>query len=137
MRDLACTERQTTGAAAPLRIVLIEDTPELLELLSIILSSGGHKVFKACNGLEGLALARSELPDLIIADVEMPGMDGFEVLRRARGDARLAQRPIIALTACAMRGDRERLLTAGFTGYVAKPVRPRELLPLIEAYARA
>jgi CheY-like chemotaxis protein len=116
------------------RILVVEDTPELLELLTIVLNSGGYIVLQATNGREALELARRELPDIILADVEMPEMDGMELLRRAREDARLLGRPIVALTACAMQGDRERLLDAGFTGYVSKPIRPHELLPQIERY---
>ena len=125
-----------TAITPSLRVVVIDDAPELLELIDIVLSSYGYTVFTADNGQDGLALARSELPDLIIADVEMPYMDGFEVLRRMRDDTRLAQRPLIAMTACAMTGDRERILNAGFTGYVSKPIRPRELLQQIEAFMR-
>jgi two-component system cell cycle response regulator len=115
------------------KILVIEDTPELLELLAIILRSAGHEAITANNGVEGLTAARSDLPDLIIADLEMPLMDGFELLRHLRADPRLAQRPVIALTACAMLGDRERVLAAGFSGYLSKPIRAKELVPQIAA----
>jgi two-component system, cell cycle response regulator len=118
------------------RILVIEDTPELLELLVIVLCAAGHQVSTATNGKDGLASARRELPDLILADVEMPGMDGFEVLRQLRSDPLLAARPVVALTACAMTGDRERVLSAGFTGYISKPIRPRDLDQQLAMYFR-
>ena len=119
-----------------MRILVIEDTPELLELLEIVLRADGHEVSAAAHGMEGLVIARSVLPNLILVDVEMPGMDGFEVLRHLRLDSRLAERPVVALTACAMPGDRERVLNAGFTGYISKPIRPREFGRQLEIYFR-
>jgi two-component system cell cycle response regulator len=119
------------------RVLIIEDTPELLELLAIVLRADGHQVSVAANGMDGLALARRELPDLTLVDVEMPGMDGFEVLRQMRSDPQLAERPVVALTACAMSGDRERVLAAGFTGYISKPIRPREFGRQLAKYLHA
>jgi CheY-like chemotaxis protein len=117
------------------RILVIDDTPELLEFVGIVLRADGHTVFTATCGRDGLSLARRELPDLVVADLEMPGMSGFEVLQKLREDPLLAQRPVIALTAAAMRGDRERILQAGFTGYVSKPVRARDLGSQIAQFA--
>ena len=116
-----------------MKILVIEDTPELLELLAIILRAAGHEAITASNGVEGLTAARSEPPDLILADLEMPLMDGFELLRQLKADPRLSSRPVIALTACAMLGDRERVLAAGFSGYLSKPIRAKDLMPQIAA----
>jgi CheY-like chemotaxis protein len=120
-----------------MRIVVIEDTPELLELVGLILRTHGHTVFEAHGGLEGVKLARAERPDLVIADVEMHDIDGFEVLHRLRTDPELKQVPVLALTACAMRGDRDRILAAGFDGYLSKPIRVRELIPQLASFVPA
>jgi DNA-binding response OmpR family regulator len=119
-----------------LRILVIEDTPELLELLEIVLRAEGHRVSVAMSGWDGLALARGSSLDLILVDVEMPGMNGFEVLHQLRLDSHLAKVPIVALTACATQADRDRVLDAGFTGYISKPIRPRELARQLEMYFR-
>jgi CheY-like chemotaxis protein len=110
------------------RILVIEDTPELAELIDLVLSSGGHIVDTAADGPGGLALARRHLPDMLLVDVQLPGMDGFEVLRQLRQHAQLGTRPIVALTALAFGSEREQLLRAGFTGHIAKPIRPRDLM---------
>ncbi len=124
-----------SGAAnSRYRILLIEDTPEILELMSLLLSSAGYEVLEAGTGEEGLELASREHPHLTLLDLELPGMDGLEVLRRLRAEPNLAGHPILALTAANTQGERERLLAAGFTGYLAKPVRPRHLLQQIAAF---
>jgi CheY-like chemotaxis protein len=115
-------------------ILVIDDTPELLELLGIILAKAGYRVLTASGGEDGIPLALQELPDLIIVDIELEGMDGISVLKALRTDPRLASRPIVALTAYAMTHDRDRLLAAGFTGYLSKPVRPWKLLTQIAEF---
>lgn len=117
-----------------MRILVIEDTPELAELVDIVLRASGHKVRTAADGPQGLLLAQLQVPDLILVDVQLPGMDGFEILRQLRRDARFNECPIVALTAFAVRGDRERILDAGFTGYIAKPVRPKQLIEEVARY---
>src|SRR5262249_36575408 len=92
------------------------------ELVRIVLEKCGHTVSEACDGVEALRFARELLPDLIILDLHMPGLDGFGVVRELRRDERFASTPVVALTASAMQGDRERALSAGFTGYIAKPI---------------
>jgi two-component system cell cycle response regulator len=119
------------------RILVIEDTPELAELLDIVLRANGHTIYTAADGPRGLHLAQLHVPDLILVDVQLPGIDGFEVLQRLRRDARLAECRIVALTACAARGDRERILAAGFTGYIAKPIRPQQLAEEVAQYCVA
>jgi CheY-like chemotaxis protein len=109
------------------RILLIEDTPELAELIDIVLSANGHTVETAANGLQGVAQACRQPPDLCLVDVQLPCIDGYEVLRRLREQPQLLDRPIIAITALATSSDRDRLLRAGFTGYIPKPIRVRDL----------
>ena len=89
------------------RIVLIEDNKESLDLMSYLLRAFGHTVFPAGDGEEGLETGRRELPDLILSDLQMPKVDGYEVARAVRQDPRLANLPLVAVTAYAMRGDRE------------------------------
>jgi CheY-like chemotaxis protein len=118
-------------------ILVIDDTPELLELLGIILAKAGYRVLSASGGADGVPLALRGNPDLVIVDIEMEGMNGFEVLKTLRADPRFAERPIVALTAYAMNHDRERILAAGFTGFLSKPVRPWKLLTQIAGFLDA
>lgn len=119
------------------QILVVEDAPELLELIGIVLRNAGHVVLDAGTGEEGLRVALRQRPDLILLDIELPGLDGVGVLRELRANAALAAQPVIALTAASMKGDRERLLAAGFTGYLAKPVRPARLVQQIEPFLHA
>lgn len=118
----------------PARILVIEDNPENLELMSYLLKAFGHTVTTATDGEEGLEAARREPPDLIISDLLMPKMDGYQVIRAVRRDPCLAQLPIVAVTAYAMRGDRDKVLAAGFDGYISKPIVPEEFASQIERY---
>jgi CheY-like chemotaxis protein/anti-sigma regulatory factor (Ser/Thr protein kinase) len=117
--------------ANPTTILLIEDTDSTIIPVSDYLESRGFKVIVARDGFAGIEAARRHMPDLIITDIQMPGMDGFEVTRQVRRDPDLAQTPIIALTALAMAGDRERCLEAGMSDYLSKPVRLSALLTIL------
>ena len=97
------------------------------------LEYSGFKVITAKNGLDGIAKAGATLPDLILMDVQMPGMDGLETTRRLRGQEEFVKTPIIALTALAMSNDRERCLAAGMNEYMSKPVKLKALVKMIEA----
>lgn len=110
------------------RIVVIEDNPANLELMMYLLSALGHQPASAVDGSDGLAVVRAVLPDLVLCDVQLPRVDGFEVARRMKADPRLAAIPLIAVTAFAMPGDRERALAAGFNGYISKPIMPERFL---------
>lgn len=112
----------------PARILLIEDNEASLGLLTYILSAFGHIVLEARDGEEGLEAARRELPDLILTDLQMPKIDGYGVVRALRQDPRFRNRPIVAVTSYAMRDDRERVLAAGFDGYISKPIVPEEIM---------
>jgi CheY-like chemotaxis protein len=104
------------------KVLVADDKAPGRELIRTILEQFGHLVFEAGDGAEALQRARELLPDLIILDVHMPVLDGFEVLEELRRDHRFVATPIVALTASAMQGDRERALSAGFTAYIAKPI---------------
>lgn len=108
----------------PARILVIEDNPANLELVTYLLRAFGHTPLAATDGREGMAIARQERPDLVLCDVHVPEMDGYEFARRLRADPRLRKTPLVAVTGLAMVGDRERILAAGFNAYVAKPIVP-------------
>ncbi len=104
------------------RILVVEDKATSRELLRAVLERQGYLVLEAANGQEALQRIQQESPDLVLLDLQIPAPNGYEVLKQIRGDRRLAGLPVVALTASAMQGDRERALAAGFTGYIAKPV---------------
>lgn len=106
------------------RILVIEDNRDSLRLASFLLMAFGHETRVATSGAAGLALAAAERPDLILLDLQMPELDGFETARRLRAQSGLESVRIVALTAYAMAGDRERTLAAGFDGYLTKPLSP-------------
>ena len=110
------------------RVLVIEDNASSLELMIYLLGSFGHMAFRACDGEEGIQVARSERPDLILCDVQLPAMDGHEVCRRLKNDPVLRSIPLVALTAYAMVGDREKMLAEGFDGYLSKPVNPEQVM---------
>lgn len=116
------------------RILLIEDNAINLELMLYTLRAWGHVVLTATSAEEGLALARSARPQLIISDVQLPGVDGYELAQRVKADPLLREIPLMALTAYAMAGDRERARDAGFDGYFAKPIEPASFMAAIDAY---
>src|ERR1700722_16950881 len=116
------------------RILVVEDNPDNLNLMTYLLKAFGHTVLTACDGQEGLELAVRELPDLILCDLQMPKMDGFELIRELRLNPRLANHPVIAVTAYAMRGDDDKVLAAGFDGYISKPIVPEEFVGQVERF---
>ena len=113
-------------------ILLVEDTKEVTMMIVDYLEMAGYQVITAADGLAGIDLAKDQHPALILMDIQLPGMDGLEATRRLRADAEFRITPIIALTALAMRGDRERCLAAGATDYLAKPVSLKKLVQMIE-----
>ncbi len=120
----------------PARILVIEDNRDNLEVMTYLLKAFGYEVLTARDGEEGLEVARHELPDLVLSDLQMPQVDGYEVARALRKDPRLARLPLVAVTAYAMRGDRDRVLAAGFDGYIAKPIVPEEFVSQVEAFLK-
>ncbi|AWL03772.1 response regulator [Massilia oculi] len=119
------------------RILIIEDNPANIELMSFLLGAYGHTPLSAADGPRGVAAARSERPDLIACDVNLPGMDGFAVLAALKTEPQLAGVPILAVTALAMAGDREKVLAAGFDGYISKPIEPESFVAELEAFLAA
>ncbi|HET7873237.1 MAG TPA: response regulator [Terriglobales bacterium] len=104
------------------RILIVEDKPSSRELLRTVLEQLGYEVLEARDGEEGLRLIRDHKPKLVFMDLQIPLRNGYEVLQEVRKDPGFAQLPIVAITANAMPGDRDKTLAAGFTGYIAKPV---------------
>lgn len=109
------------------RILIAEDSSATRELLREILTSCGYDVVEACDGREALEKIDQTGPDVVLLDIKMPVLDGFAVLRQLRQDPCHARRLVVALTAYAMRGDRERMLEAGFDAYLSKPINPAAL----------
>ncbi|MEO5923288.1 MAG: response regulator [Bryobacteraceae bacterium] len=105
------------------KILIADDKATGRELVRTILENDGYEVHEAVDGLHAVAQARAIRPHLIVLDLHMPGLDGFGVVTVLRQESEFASTPILALTASAMMGDRERALGAGFTGYVSKPIR--------------
>lgn len=103
-------------------ILVAEDNLVNRELIREMLDVWGFRVLEAVDGSQALAMISVERPDLVLMDIQMPGLDGFAVLERMRSDLGLATIPVVALTAYAMRGDSEKALSAGFKGYITKPI---------------
>jgi len=111
-----------------IKVLIAEDNPVNRELLRELLELRGYTVLEACDGQEALRLIEHAQPELMLLDISMPGMDGFAVVRRIRENPRMAELPVVAVTAYAMRGDQERILSAGFDGYLSKPINPSSLV---------
>jgi len=118
------------------QILVVEDNEKNMKLFRDVLQASGYETLEATSGEDGLELARSHAPALVLMDVQLPGIDGIETLARLRQDERTASIPVLALTAQAMTGDLERFLDAGFDGYLSKPVDIVELLATVAAYVR-
>jgi len=116
------------------RILIVEDQEDNRAILRDVLSTAGYELLEATNGQEGVELAQQERPDLILMDIQLPVIDGYEATRRIKSDAALGAIPIIAVTSYALSGDEARARTAGCDGYVAKPFSPRELLAMLREY---
>ena len=119
------------------RILVIEDTEDNRQIVGDLLSSAGYELIEAVDGLEGVATAEREQPDLILMDIQLPGIDGYEATRRIRAIPALAKVPIIAVTSYALSGDEAKTREAGCDGYVAKPFSPRQLLAKIREFLPA
>ena len=115
------------------KILVVEDNPANMKLAVLILEKAGYAVVCAIDAEIGLTTARDEQPDLILIDIQLPGMDGLEATRLLKRDDATRAIPVIALTALAMKGDEERIRAAGCDGYIAKPLRYQEFLATIAA----
>jgi len=116
------------------RVLIIEDNPDNLELMRYLLESFGHQALSACDGESGIAAAARERPDLIVCDMHLPEADGYEVARRLKGDAVLRRIPLVAVTALAMVGDRDKVMRTGFDSYISKPIDPQRFVADLEAF---
>lgn len=119
-------------------VLVVEDNDMNMQLVEYLLEEGGYAIVKAVNGEEALEIARNgtPAPDLVLMDIHLPGMDGLSVVREMKADERIGRIPILALTAHAMRGDRDRFLEAGCDGYISKPIDVKTFLSSIEQYMR-
>ncbi len=114
------------------RILIVDDNPASRELVREVLNAPTREVLEARQGQEALEMITALQPDLVLLDIHMPRGDGFSVLQRIRSDPRWSQLRVVAFTAFAMEGDRERALAAGFTDYITKPAHPAELRTIVE-----
>lgn len=118
------------------RVLIIEDNDQNLYLVTFILEHNGYEVRAARDGAAGIVMAAEAPPDVILLDIQLPQMDGYEVARRLRSNCALDAVPIIAVTSYAMAGDREKALEAGCDGYIEKPVNPDTFLAQVECYLK-
>lgn len=116
------------------RILVVEDNAANMKLATFLLESAGHEVLPATDAEAALALARSEQPNLILMDIQLPGMDGLQATTLLKKDQATSAIPVIALTALAMKGDEERIRAAGCDGYIAKPLAYKEFLSTISSF---
>jgi len=115
------------------RVLIVEDNPANMTLAVFLLKSAGYTVITATDAEAGVAIARAEQPDLILMDIQLPGMDGLQATTLLKADDATRAIPVIALTALAMKGDEERIRAAGCDGYVAKPLAYKEFLATVSA----
>lgn len=118
----------------PHRILYIEDNEQNLYLITFILEARGFQVLSARSGEEGIGMAAAVHPDLILLDIQLPGMDGYEIAQRLRANPDLARTPLVAVTSYAMVGDREKALDSGCNGYIEKPINPDTFVGQIERF---
>ena len=116
------------------KILVVEDNAANMTLAVYLLETTGHTVLSATDAEAGLAFARAECPDLILMDIQLPGMDGLEATALLKQDDTTRMIPVVALTALAMKGDEERIRAAGCDGYIAKPMNYKEFLATVEAH---
>jgi CheY-like chemotaxis protein len=117
-------------------ILIVDDNPANMKLVRVLLSGEGYDVHTAVDAQEALAELRSSRPDLILMDIQLPGMDGLELTRKLKNDPTTRDIKIVGLTAYAMRGDQERILAAGCDGYIPKPIDTRTLPNSIKGYLK-
>jgi two-component system cell cycle response regulator DivK len=113
------------------QVLVVEDNEMNMKLFRDILVATGYRTLEATTGGEAVEMASEHTPNLVLMDIQLPDLDGVQALHRLRANARTATIPVLALTAQAMRGDRERFLAEGFDGYVSKPVNVRELIEIV------
>jgi two-component system, cell cycle response regulator DivK len=123
--------------SAGAQILVVEDNEKNMKLFRDVLLAAGYRTLEATTGGEAVALALDHSPDLVLMDIQLPDIDGVEALGRLRADGRTASVPVLALTAQAMEGDRERFLAAGFDGYISKPVNVADFVSTVKRYCES
>lgn len=116
------------------KILVVEDNEMNMQLVEYLLEEGGFQILKATSGEDALQIANSDIPDLILMDIHLPGMDGLTVVREMKNTEKTRRIPILALTAHAMRGDKDRFLEAGCDGYISKPIDVKTFVSSIEKF---
>jgi two-component system cell cycle response regulator DivK len=116
------------------RILIVEDQDDLRAILRDLLTSTGFDVVEAADGGDGVAKAKSEQPDLVLMDIQLPVLDGYEAIRQIKADASISKTPVIAVSSFAMKGDEEKARAAGCDAYVTKPYSPMKLLALAKTF---
>ncbi len=116
------------------KVLVIEDNETNLYLMHTIVEKLGHQVIEARDGFEGVKLAISKIPDLILMDIQLPGMDGYMATQKIRENEATKEIPIIAITSYAMVGDKEKTLAAGCTAYIEKPIEPESFIETLNKY---
>ena len=119
------------------RILVIEDTEDNRRILNDLLTTAGYELIEANDGAEGVAAAAREKPDLILMDIQLPIVDGYEATRRIKADPQTKHIPVIAVTSYALSGDEAKAVAAGCSGYVAKPFSPRKILAMVRQFLPA
>ncbi|MHB0969578.1 MAG: response regulator [Thermoanaerobaculia bacterium] len=116
------------------KVLVVEDNDMNMQLVEFLLEEGGFEILKAASGEEALRTVVDAVPDLILMDIHLPGMDGLSVVRAIKADEKTRGIPILAVTAHAMRGDRDRFLEAGCDGYISKPIDVKSFIPSVRRY---
>jgi CheY-like chemotaxis protein len=116
------------------RILVIEDNPDNLELMTYLLKQHQYTTLSAVDGEEGLAAIYRERPNLIICDIQLPKFNGYEIAKKIKADESIKKIPLIAVTANSMVGDRNKILAAGFDGYLSKPIDPEIFIEQIDEF---
>jgi len=116
-------------------ILIVDDNEKNMKLARDVLGFAGFRILEAANAEEAIALAQEQVPDVILMDIRLPGMDGTTAVGHLKGETRTAAIPVVALTSFAMKGDRERFLAAGFDGYLEKPISVREFPDQVRRFA--
>jgi two-component system, cell cycle response regulator DivK len=116
------------------RVLIVEDQEDLRDILRFALEGAGYVVIEAANGAEGAEKASAERPDLVLMDIQMPVLDGYDATRQIKTCSDTAQIPVIAISSLAMKGDEEKARAAGCDGYITKPYSPRQVLALLRQF---
>jgi two-component system, cell cycle response regulator DivK len=119
------------------RILVIEDNSDNAELMTYLLNQHGYTTMVAMDGEIGVSIAKREIPDLILCDIQLPKLNGFEIARQLKANDKLKHIPLIAVTANSMVGDKDKILAEGFDGYLAKPIDPENFVTQVEEFLRS